>query len=245
MDTKDKIALITGASKGIGKATAMELAKKGASIIINYNSDENSAKKVLEECNQYSKNNTIIKADITKENEVEEMFKIIKEKYKKVDILINNAGIFDESDSPTNLKVFEKIFSMNFLAQIRITKFSLELMKEGKIVNISSIYGRLGQGEGYAAAYGSMKAALDHYTKTLARDLAPKILVNAIAPGKTITPMWGKMSGKEKQEIGKTQLINRFIYPEEIAKGILFLIKNDAICGEILTTDGGMSLKKS
>lgn len=244
MDIRNKTVLITGASSGIGKAIATSLARQGANIIINYKSEDNSAKKVLEECDKYSKENLIIKADITKDSEVKEMFKMISKKYSKLDILINNAGIFDETDNLTNLNAFENIFNINFLSQIRIIKYSLDLIKTGKIINISSVHGRLGHGESSdIAAYSSMKAALNHYTKSLAKELAPKIIVNAIAPGKTLTPMWGDLKKDEEKELSKDHLINRFILPEEIAEGVLFIIKNDAVCGEILTIDGGMSLK--
>ncbi len=244
MKIKNKIVLITGASTGIGSSTAITLAEQGASVIINYKSDKVSANKVLKECNKYSKDNILVKADITNEKEVENMFKEISEKYDKLDVLVNNAGIFDDSDSPTNLEAFENIFKINLLAQVRVTKYALKLMKTGKIINVSSIAGRIGQGRSHSSAYSAMKAALDSYTITLAKDLAPKILVNGIAPGKTLTPMWGNLDKKEEKELGETQLINRFIHPNEIAEGILFLIKNDAVCGEILTIDGGMGFKK-
>src|SRR3989344_7677656 len=117
MEIKNKVVLITGASQGIGKSTAIALSKQGASIIINFNSNDSLANAVLNECNKYSQNNIIIKADITNEKEVREMFSKITKKYRKLDILINNAGIFDESDNPTNLKAFENIFSLNFLGQ--------------------------------------------------------------------------------------------------------------------------------
>ena len=243
MKIKNKVVLITGASRGIGSSTAITLAKQGASVIINYKSDKALASKVLDECNKYSKNNIIIKADITNEKEVKEMFDKITKEYGGLDVLVNNAGIFDDSDSPTNLEAFENIFKINLLAQVRVTKYALKLMKTGKIINVSSIAGRIGQGRPHSSAYSAMKAALDSYTMTLAKDLAPNIIVNSIAPGKTLTPMWGDLKESEKKELAKTQLINRFILPDEIAKGILFLIENDAVCGEILTIDGGMSLK--
>ena len=116
-------------------------------------------------------------------------------------------------------------------------------MDEGKIVNVSSVNGKLGHGSPSSIAYSSMKAAFDSYTKNLAKFLVPKILVNTISPGRTLTPIWGDLNAEEKKELGNAHLIQRFILPEEIADGILFLIKNDAICGEILTIDGGMSLK--
>jgi 3-oxoacyl-[acyl-carrier protein] reductase len=243
MEIKNKVVLITGASQGIGKSTAIALSKQGANVIINFNSSESLANEVLEECNKYSQKNMVVKADITNENDVKEMFNKITKKYSKLDILINNAGIFDESDSPTNLNAFENTFSVNFLAQVRVSKYALEIMKIGKIINVSSVHGKIGHGRPGAIAYSAMKAALDSYTKNLAKDLAPGILVNAIAPGKTLTAMWGELKEEEKKELAESHLINRFILPEEIAEGILFLIKNDAICGEILTIDGGMSLK--
>lgn len=243
MEIKNKVILITGASQGIGKSTAIALSKLGASVIINFNSKEHLARDVLEECNKHSQKNMMLKANITNENEVKEMFNKITKRYSKLDVLINNAGIFDESDNPTNLKAFDNVFSVNFLAQIRVTKYALEIMGAGKIINVSSVHGKIGHGRPEAIAYSAMKAALNSYTKNLAKDLAPHILVNAIAPGKTLTPMWGELKEKEKKELASTQLINRFILPEEISEGILFLIKNDAVCGEILTIDGGMSLK--
>lgn len=243
MEPRDKVALVTGASQGIGRATAIELSKQGASVVINFMSNRKAAEEVLKECNKFSKNNRVIEADITKENEVSKMFGEIKRAYGKLDILVNNAGIFDENDNPTNIQAFKKVFESNFLAQVEIIKQGLGLMKEGKIVNVSSVHGRIGHGRPDVIAYSAMKAAFDSYTKNLAKDLAPKILVNAIAPGKTLTPMWGEMSVKEEKELASTQMINRFILPEEIADGILFLIKNDAMCGEILSIDGGMTLK--
>ena len=243
MDLKGKVALVTGASSGIGKATAIALAMNGASVIINYKSDSKSARLVLEECDRFSSKNLAVKADITSEPEVRRMFKQIVREYHSLDILVNNAGIFDETDGLTNLAAFEKLWKVNFLGQSRIIKNSLNIMKEGKIINISSVHGRLGHGRAGAAGYSALKAALDSYTKNLAKELAPKILVNAIAPGQTLTRMWGNMTKDEEKELAANQLINRFILPEEISDAILFVLKNDAVCGEILTIDGGMSLK--
>jgi 3-oxoacyl-[acyl-carrier protein] reductase len=243
MEVKDKTALITGASSGIGKAIAILLAKQGVNVIVNHKSDESAAKQVFLECSKYSKDNLLVKTDITNDSEVREMFNKIKKKYTKLDILVNNAGIFEETDATTNLIAFENIWNTNFLSQIRVIKYALEIMKSGKIINISSVHGKLGHGRPSAAAYSALKAAFDNYTENLAKELAPEITVNSIAPGKTLTPMWGKMSQEEEKELAKDLLIGRFILPEEIAEGALFLIKNDAVCGEILTIDGGMSLK--
>ncbi|KKQ98542.1 MAG: 3-oxoacyl-ACP reductase [Candidatus Woesebacteria bacterium GW2011_GWB1_39_12] len=242
MNLKNKVVLVTGASKGIGRATAIAFAKEGCSVVINFKSDLKSAQEVLNECNKYSKGNITIKADVTNENEVKGIFKKIKDKFTHLDVLVNNAGIFDSNDSPTNIKAFENVYENNFLSCVLVTKYALELMNEGKIVNVSSIHGRLGHGSSEAIAYSAFKAALESYTKNLAKELAPKILVNAIAPGRVATPMWGNPDDKEQEELGKVHLIKRMIQPEEIAESIVYLVKNDAVCGEILTVDGGMSL---
>jgi 3-oxoacyl-[acyl-carrier protein] reductase len=238
----NKIALITGGASGIGKATSIELAKKGASVIINYLDNTNEAKNILKTCNKYSKNNQILRADISRDEDVNLMFQKIKADYKTLDILINSAGIRDEADSPTNISTFERTFNVNFLGHVRVITEALKIMKTGKIINISSIHGRLGQGRPGAAAYAAMKAALENYTKNLVKQTAPNIIVNAIAPGRTLTPLWGSLSKKREKEISENQLIKRFIKPEEIANGIIFLLENDAVCGEVLTIDGGMSL---
>ncbi len=243
MNLTGKIALITGASKGIGAATAIKLAMGKASVIISYKSDKKSAEQILKEVNKYSSENIIIETDITNDDKVKAMFETIKNKFGKLDILINSGGAFYSSDTPTNLDVYQNNFNVNFLGQIRVTKYALELMKTGKIINISSIHGRLGHGGPRAMGYASQEAALESYTKNLARALAPKILVNAVAPGRTLTPRWGKLTEKEKVGYGAGQLIDRFIEPEEIAHAITFLLENDAMCGEVLTIDGGMSLK--
>ncbi|NTV44720.1 MAG: SDR family oxidoreductase [Candidatus Yonathbacteria bacterium] len=236
------IALVTGASRGIGRATAIALAKEGCSVVINYKSDIDAANAVLKECDAYSTGNMIVAADVSREEDVARMFDDIKNTYARLDILVNNAGIFDEHDSPTNVEVFEHVFKNNFFSVVMVTKYALSLMQQGSIVNVSSIHGRLGHGRPGAASYAAAKAALENYTKNLAKDIAPNIRVNAIAPGRTLTPMWGDLDEAKQKELGKGQLIGRMIQPEEIAEGIVFLIKNEAMCGEVMTMDGGMGL---
>lgn len=237
-----KIVLITGGSKGIGRATAIAFAKEGCSVIINYKSDGKSAEEVVNACNNYSKGNMSLRADVSNEREVLGLFEKIKVQYPGIDILVNNAGIFDGTDGPLNIEAFENIYRNNFLSCVLVTKYALPLISKGKIINISSIHGRLGHGKPEAIAYSSFKSALENYTKILAKDLAPNILINAVAPGRVITPMWGNPDSKEQEELGKAHLIGRMIEPEEVADSILFLAKNDAMCGEILTIDGGMGL---
>ncbi len=184
----------------------------------------------------------IVKTDISKENEVIDMMHMIAKKYPALHILINNVGIFDEQDNPNNIAVFEKLFYQNFLSHVIVTSHALKLLKHWKIINISSIHWHLGYWRPSGIAYASLKAALDNYTKNLAKQVAPDILVNAIAPGRVLTPMWGKLTIEEEKELWAVHLINRMIRPEEIAEAAVFLVKNDAMCAEILTIDGGYRL---
>jgi 3-oxoacyl-[acyl-carrier protein] reductase len=243
MTLKAKTVLVTGGSSGIGKATVEAMAEQGANVIISYNHNEQAAKEVANTIAKYSVETLVVKADIANQTEVDQMFAKIKDKFPSIDVLVNSAGIFDENDSPDNLAAFENVFKTNFLAQIRVTNKTRALMTKGKVIFVSSIHGKLGHGRPTAIAYSSMKAALDSYMKNLAKALAPDILVNSVAPGRTMTPQWGKMDDKFKAEQAAGHLINRWIEPSEIADGIVFLAKNDAACGEILVIDGGMSLK--
>ncbi len=242
MDIKGKVVLVTGASKGIGAASAVLFAKEGSSVIINFKSDEKAANEVLNECNKYSKGNMVAQADLTDKHQVKELLEMVKAKYAKIDVLVNNAGIFDETDNSSNLSAFDNIYKNNFLSHILVTKYVKPLMNIGKIIFVSSLHGRLGYGNPNAIAYSAFKAALESYTKNLAKELAPEILVNAVAPGRVVTPMWDIPDENKLKELGKAHLIKRMILPEEIADSILFLAKNDAVCGEVLTVDGGMSL---
>ncbi|MBN2101099.1 SDR family oxidoreductase [Candidatus Dojkabacteria bacterium] len=243
MELKGKIALVTGASKGIGKATAELLGNSGCNVIVNYASDQNGADEVVSVLEELGVQAVAIQADISNKSDVESMFSEIKKQFGTLDVLINNAGIFDMNDSPESLEAFENVFKVNFLAQVMVTNEAVKLMKTGKIVFLSSVHGMIGHGRPDAIAYSAMKAGLDSYMKNLAKHLAPDILVNSISPGKTLTPMWGEMDDKTKNEMAQDHLTERWIMPEEIADGILFLLKNDSVCGEILTVDGGMALK--
>ncbi len=244
MNLKNKVALVTGASRGIGKATAIALAKEGYSVVINYKNNAQEAREVLNLCNSYSQGNIVVQADISKEAAVINLFRTIKKTHPTLHVLVNNAGIFDEQDGTTNTRAFENIFRHNFLSHIIVIKHALRTMKRGKIINISSVHGKSGYGRPENAAYSSQKAALENYTVNLAKQLAPKILVNAVAPGRTVTSMWGKLNSHQQKKLGEAHLIKRMIKPEEIANAVIFLATNDAVCGEILSVDGGYMLGK-
>jgi 3-oxoacyl-[acyl-carrier protein] reductase len=238
-----KTALVTGASKGIGRSVAITLAKNGYSVAINFKSDKKNAEEVLDVCNTYSEKNILVQGDVSEEEDVLKIMHKIKDIYKNIDVLVNNAGIFDETDSVTNTDAFKNIFKNNLLSVILVTKFLVPLMRNGRIINISSVHGKEGGGRPGAAAYSAMKAALENYTINLAKELAPGILVNAIAPGRINTSMWNIETESEKIELGKIHLIERMIEPEEIADTVLFLTNSNAITGTVLMVDGGYGLK--
>lgn len=240
MEIRNKVALVTGASSGIGQAIAIALANEGCRVVFTYNSNEKGADDTLK---QIDKNGAKFKVDMHNEAEIEDLFKFIKKEYGKLDILVNNAGInrprglFDVDD-------WKEIFQVDLFSVVACIGKAVKLMKDGgKIINITSIYA-----DGKAcykgiAPYGAAKAALNHYTQVLAKNLAPKILVNAIAPGYVKTPLWGEKTEQEFAESGKEQLIERMIQPGEIAEMAVAVIKNDAMTGEVVIVDGGISLK--
>lgn len=239
MDLKGKKVLITGASGGIGKAIAIALAKAGSIVAFTYNSNENGADETLKELggNAYK-----FKVDMHNENEIKLLFSSLKKTFGNLDILINNAGI----NSPRGLfnpEDWREIFQVDLFSVVLSSGLAVELMDKGKIINISSIYADGKACYKEMAPYGAAKSALNNYTQVLAKNLAPKILVNAIAPGYVRTPLWGNLSEEEFIKNGKEQLIERMITPEEIAHITLAVLENDAITGEIIIVDGGLSLK--
>lgn len=240
MILEDKIALVTGASSGIGQAIAVSLAKEGSKVIFTYNSNQKGAKETF---NKIGQNGAMFKVDLHLDAEIDQLFSFIKTKFRKLDVLVNNAGI----NRPRGLfktNDWKEVFLVNLFSAVSCTGKAVKLMRGGsKILNITSIYA-----DGKAcykgiAPYGAAKAALNHYTQTLSKNLAPKILVNAIAPGYVKTPLWQDTTEKEFLASGKEQLIERMIRPEEIAQMAVAVIKNDAMTGEIVVVDGGISLK--
>ncbi len=240
MDLKNKITVVTGGSSGMGQAISVALAKEGSKVIFTYNSNEKGADETLK---MTGKNGEKFKVDFHNEDDMQKLFDFVGQKFGKIDILVNNAGI----NRPRGLfktEDWREIFQVDLFSIVFCTGKAVDLMKDGgKILNITSIYG-----EGKAcfkgiAPYGAAKAALNHYTQMLSKNLAPKILVNAIAPGYVRTPLWKDTSEEDFIEAGKEQLIERMIKPEEIAQMAVAVIKNDAMTGEIVVVDGGLSLK--
>lgn len=244
MNLKDKVAIITGGSSGIGQAIAIAFAKQGSKVIFTYNSNKKGADQTLKEIESFGAMGLAVKMDLQSENDINNLFKIVKSKFGKLDVLINNAG-GNKAKTLYGIKGWRDTLDTNLLAQVICTEKAIELMSAGsKIINITSIYGDGKAASRNMPAYSAAKAALNNFTQTTAKLLAPKILVNAIAPGYVLTPLWG-MNNSEKylKDSANEQLIQRFVEPDEIAHMTIAVAENDGMTGEIIIIDGGLSLK--
>jgi len=243
----DKVAIVTGAAQGIGKAIALTLAKEGAKIMLwDINLEE--AEKISKEITQFHQVETFAyKVNVSNYSEVEEAVKKILDKFSKIDILINNAGITrDNLILRMSEDEWDQVLAVNLKGVFNCTKAVSRIMLKqhsGKIVNIASVVGLLGNpGQAnYAAAKGGVIAL----TKTCAREFAKRnINVNAIAPGFIKTTMTEKLDSKIKEILLEQIPSGRFGEPEEVAKLVLFLVSDEAnyITGQVISIDGGMHM---
>ena len=228
MKLKNKVAIITGSSRGIGKAIAILFGKEGAKVIVNYVERTAEAEEVVKVIGIF--NSICVQADVSREDGVKHLVSEAVKKFGKIDILVNNAGIIlREGDWKSSIDIWHKIMDVNLTSAWLMTREVAPIMLKkggGSIVNVSSIYGFLGAAS--VLAYSSAKGGMLALTKSFAKELAPTIRVNAIAPGNVLTDMT-KSADNESEEFFKQQtLLKRNADPNEIAKAILFLISDDA-----------------
>lgn len=247
MNFKGKVVLVTGSSRGIGRSIAVKFAKEGASVVINYKSNESDANAITEIISSYVHDCMCIQADVSKEKDVKRMIHTIIEKYGHIDILVNNAGIAIDNDfQERHVKDWQETISTNLIGVFLTSKYASKYMikqQYGKIINISSTNG-IDTIYPYSIDYDASKAGLINMTKNLAIEFAPFINVNAVAPGWVDTGMNDELSKSYlKSEMEKT-LLKRFAEPEEIANVVLFLASDMAryIDGETIRVDGGLKM---
>lgn len=235
-----KVILVTGASRGIGREIAKRLVVEGNIVIANYNKSKKQAESLVEELE--GKMIEIYKADVSKKDEVEAMVEYATEKYGKIDVLVNNAGIdlvklFTETtDEDWNYVINNNLYSV-FCVTRSVVKHMIH-EKSGNIINISSIFGQIGAS--CESIYSVTKAGIDGLTKSLAKEFAPSgIRVNAIAPGLIDTEMNGDLSTEDIQNVEKEIPIKRMGDTKEIAGVVKMLIENDYITGQIIEVNGG------
>lgn len=240
---KDKVAVVTGGSRGIGRAICVELAKNGANIIINYAGNESKALETQKICEDLGVKTLLIKADVSNAKQVEEMFKTVLEKFNRVDILVNNAGITkDNLLMRMTEQDFDDVIDINlkgaFLCMKQVYRVMMK-QKYGKIVNISSVVGVTGNAG--QMNYSASKAGVIGMTKTMARELASRnINVNAVAPGFVKTDMTSELG---EDTLNKIEIpLKRLGDAKDIANAVLFLVSDSAnyITGQVLNVDGGM-----
>ncbi len=250
MRLKNKVALITGASRGLGKAMALCFAKEGAAVAVNYVKSREQAELICEGIVESGGKAMPVQADVSNVEEVKQMVQIVEEAYHNIDVLVNNAGLF----IPINImedppSVIDRLYEVNIKGIIHTVQAVVGKMKErkyGRILNLSSIAG-LGTDFAGTSGYAATKAAVISLTKRMALDLGEYgITVNSIAPGFIKTDMAlrdgvTEVSAENLKAVAKKAMLNRVGEPEDIAYPALFLVSDEAsfITGQILTVDGG------
>jgi 3-oxoacyl-[acyl-carrier protein] reductase len=239
-----KVAIVTGASRGIGRAIALELAKYGASVVVNYASSSTAADNVVAEITAASGQAIALQADVSQADQVDALINATTEKFGRVDILVNNAGITrDTLLLRMKPEEWQAVIDLNLTGVFLCTRAVSKLMlkqRSGRIINITSVAGQIGNpGQ---ANYSAAKAGVIGFTKSVAKELATRgISVNAVAPGFIATDMTSNLSNTE--EILKFIPLGRYGQPEEVAGMVRFLAADPAaayITGQVFNVDGGM-----
>ena len=240
-----KVVLITGGTRGIGKAIAIKFAQNGYNLILNYVSDRTNLEKLKQEFKEYNIEVLFIKTDVSKIEECENMAKLAIEKFNKIDVLVNNAGITKDMLLMRMKKEdFEQVIDTNLVGTFNVTKNVVPYMmkaRSGRIINISSVVGI--SGNAGQTNYSASKAGIIGFTKSLAKEIASRnILVNAVAPGFIETNMTDVLKDDVKQEIAKNIPLKRMGTTQDVANVVKFLASDDSsyITGQVINVDGGM-----
>lgn len=241
----NKVAVITGASRGIGKAIALKFAKEGYNVVINYRGSEEKANEVRLECMSQGVDAMIYQGDVSCFDEMDAMMKAVKENYGQIDVLVNNSGITkDNLLLKMTTETFMDVVDVNLKGTFNTIKAVSRIMmkqKSGVIINMASVIGLIGNpGQ---ANYAASKAGVIALTKTVAKELAPRhIRVNAIAPGFIETDMTDVLNETTKESILKNIPLQTMGEPEDVASLTYFLASDQAkyITGQVINVDGGM-----
>ena len=241
----NKVALITGSSRGIGKQIAIKLAKNGYNIVVNYVNKNEEVEKTIEELKQFGIEVLEAQGDISNYEQSEKIVNSTIEKFGQIDVLVNNAGITkDMLIMRMKKEDFTKVIDVNLVGTFNITKNVIpHMMKKrtGRIINISSVVGI--SGNAGQCNYAASKAGIIGFTKSLAKELASRnILVNAVAPGFIETNMTDVLQENVKEEIKKQIPLKRIGKAEDVANAVYFLTSEESsyITGQVLQVDGGM-----
>ena len=240
-----KVALVTGASRGIGAAVARRLAQAGANVGVNFHASPDAAEIVVESINKYGGEAILIGGDVSQEENAEKVVKDLVDHYGSIDILVNNAGINkDQLLIRMKPEDFDSVINVNLRGAFLCTRYAMTHMirqRSGRVINMSSVVGL--SGNPGQANYAAAKAGLVGLTKAVAREVASRnVTVNALAPGYIDTAMVDELTAETQDKILSTIPMGRFGTPEDVAEAVVFLASDGAsyITGQVLTIDGGM-----
>ena len=238
----NKVVVVTGGSRGIGAQIVKTLANENYKVILNYNNSKEQAEKIQQELIEQGKEIEIIKADVSKREETEKLIQFAINKFNKIDVLINNAGISQEGlFTDVTEEEWKKIINTNLNSVFYCNQQALKYMipeQQGCIINISSIWGETGAS--CEVAYSTTKAAINGMTKALAKEVGPSnIRVNAIAPGIIDTDMNRNLTNEELEQIKEQIPLNKIGKALDIAKCVKWLIEDEYTTGQIISINGG------
>jgi len=240
-----KVALVTGASRGIGAVVACRLAQAGARVGVNYHASPDAAAIVVESINKDGGEAILVGGDVSQEENAEKVVKELVDYYGSIDILINNAGINkDQLLIKMKPEDFDSVINVNLRGAFLCTRFAMTHMirqRSGRVINMSSVVGL--SGNPGQANYAAAKAGMVGLTKAVAREVASRnVTVNALAPGYIDTAMVDELTEETQDKILSTIPMGRFGTPEDVAEAVVFLASDGAsyITGQVLTIDGGM-----
>ena len=249
MDLNGKVAVITGSSSGIGKATALAFARQGAVVVVNSRSNSAGGEAVAAEIRASGGQALHVQANLTDEGQVAGLFEKTLDAFGTIDILVNNAGRtravpFLEADKAHWQQAFDENLFSTVLCAHAAAKIMLARGR-GRIINTSSIRGVQYAGTKVAIAYSAAKAAVVSFSKTLAKELAPHITVNVVAPGFTYTENYDRMAAEVKENMLANMPLKHFVTVDDVAQASVFLAAADSITGQVLLVDGGFTLKSA
>ncbi len=241
----DKVAMITGATRGIGKQIALTLANEGYNIVLNYRTENDELKQLKNEIESKNVKCLAVQGDVTNFEDCKQMIESTIEEFGKIDVLVNNAGITkDMLLARMKEEDFKQVIDVNLVGTFNMTKNVISYMmkaRNGRIINISSVVGIAGNAG--QTNYSASKAGIIGFTKSLAKEVASRnILVNAVAPGFIETNMTDVLKQEVKDEIAKNIPLKRMGTPQDVANVVKFLASEDSsyITGQVISVDGGM-----
>src|SRR6266851_799878 len=246
MSASGKVALVTGAATGIGRAVAVRLAKRGFAVAVNYSRSEKEAEETLDEVKRHDVLGILCRANVGDDRTVREMVARCRNELGSLDVLVNNAGttrFIDHADlDALTDDVWDEIFQVNLKGTFYACRAAYPMLREsgGSIVNVTSVAGL--QGHGSSIPYAASKAALNCLTKSLARTFAPKVRVNAVAPGPVLTRWLADHQDMVEKSVQGTPL-GRAATPDDIADAVVFLaIDTTLMTGQVVVADGGRTM---